>query len=283
VTASTVAQDIAPFERHAFPNGTECFFRPKGHQYWEEIKWNKREDRWGGSGRLTGVSTLVKPFDFNPEFLIRWAANTTLEATAQAFGGSELPADPHLIRLRIQELALDHESVRDTAADRGKAVHEQMVEALAAGDKVPDLDVLPPEQRGYGQAVMAWWLDHEPEVTHSEQVVYSEQHRFAGRLDLRCRVTRGPLKGAMVLPDFKTSGFIAAKMPVQVSGYDLGIVESGLGEAADCVQVVQLREDGTYLPIEVDVCHEDFLAALHIYRRSQQLTKEIKAVLNGGS
>lgn len=253
------------------PNGTRVYYVDEAHAYYR-CKPNGDRGR-----RLTGVSTVCAPLDFKPDGLLRWAEKLTLEGVVRGFGGQEVPNDPHILRQMLDTSGLRWEQIREEAAQRGTNVHVQMLHALATGDEIPNLDDLPDEQRGYGQAVMAWWLARKPEVIYAEQVVLSEEHGFAGRGDLWCRVTRGVIAPELWLLDAKTSGFISAKAHAQIAGYDLGAIASGLTEGpADRLVILQLRDDGTYREITSHASHDDFLAALTVYRAAGRINGAAK-------
>lgn len=261
---STATKDKG--ELISLPNGTQCYFVESDHSYWRH-----RPD--GGRGRrLTGISTVCGPMDWKPESLMRWCSRLTLDGVARAFGGQEIPPDPYVLDQRLHEVNLDWESIRDEAAERGTNIHVQMLHALAMGGDIPDLDDLPEEQRGYGQAVMRWWLDREPEVLHAEQVVLDEELGFAGRLDLDCKVTRGVLAPERWIVDAKTSGFIPTKAHAQIAGYDLGAVTSGLAETpADRLVILQLCPDGSYVEVTGQATADDFKAAVTVYRAAGRI------------
>lgn len=262
-------------ERTVFPNGSEVFYRDSDHSYWREAK-PKAGGKWSGSGRLTGVSTLCGPYEFRPDSLLRWVERLTLEGVARGFQDQRVPGDPHVLRQMLQNNGLRWEQMRDKASTRGTNVHELMLNALARGEDVPDLSDLPPEQRGYGQAVMRWWLDRDPQPFQAEQVVASLEHGFAGRLDLRCTI-KNALRPGIGIVDAKTSNYLSTKGAVQVAGYDLGAVTSGFGERAEWLMVLQVKEDGTYREVYVDATHEDFLLSLRLYRRQAELSKVVRA------
>lgn len=247
-----------------FPKGPPLIYCDDDHSYW------RVNDKGARGRRLTGVSTVVAPLDFRPDNLMRWVSKLTLQGVAAAFAGQKVPTDPETLRIRLQEMELDWESIRDAAGARGTNVHVQMAHALALGESIPDLGSLPEDQRGYGQAVFRWWADNEPEVIAAERMVYCEQHGFAGQMDLRCRVKTRQGEGII---DWKTSRYISNKMHAQVCGYDIGELECGNAEEhADWLLIVQLNEDGTYTEIPVSATHEDFFLALNTYRAAAQIT-----------
>lgn len=306
MTVATVVekQTFGKLEETVLPNGAKVYYRDSDHSYWRDIKANpKAEGGFSGTGRLTGVSTLVKPLDFNPDRLLGWVERMALEGVSLAFGVPDelpdsldelrkylLPRDPHVLRQRLDALELRWEQLRDAAGDAGTNVHLEVLHALATGEDVPDLGELPPEQRGKGQAVLKWWMDRDPEVLQAEQVVFSDRYNFAGRFDLRCKVRKGDAElGAPVphrvqgvfagetwLPDLKTGNYIANKHHAQVAGYEVGCLESGFGDS-DRRVIVHVKEDGTYVEIPVFAGPADFLAALDVYRRSGAIGKQAEA------
>ena len=67
------------FEEHRMPSGVRCFYKDDTHAYFKDIRPKRKSDlegEWQGMGRLTGVSTVVGPADFNPTALMRWSART---------------------------------------------------------------------------------------------------------------------------------------------------------------------------------------------------------------
>jgi len=273
VTTLHAPNQIGPFEWTVLPSGVEVFYRESDHSYWRGLK--KKKGEWAGSGRLTGVSTVCGPFDFRPDPLLRWVERLTLEGISRGFGGQAVPGDPHELRQALDAAGLRWEQLRDDAAARGNNVHKQMLHALAAGDEVPDLASLPDGQRGYGQGIMQWWLDRDPEVLQAEQVVCGPEDGFAGRLDLRCRINNGFVSETVIV-DAKTGGFIPTKAHAQLAGYDLGCVQSGFGPA-DRLVILQVSDTGTYTEVPVQATHEDFRAGLEVYRRAGDLQNKIRA------
>jgi len=257
------------FEQTILPSGAEVYYRDSNHSYWRGVK-EKRDGTYSGTGRLTGVSTVCGPFDFRPDSLLYWAEKLTLEGVVRGFAGQSVPDDPYVLRSLLERQELRWEQIRDEAATRGTNVHKDMLHALATGETVPDLGDLPPERRGYGQGVMKWWLENSPDVLQAEQVVVDLDHGLAGRLDLRCEI-----KGEIVLPDLKTSGFISTKAHAQVAGYDLGAISSGFGPS-ERLLILQVTEDGDYNEVPVQATHEDFLNGLAVYRGAGRINGAAK-------
>lgn len=265
--------DFGDMIRHPFPNGSEVFYRDSDHSYWRSVK-SKGSGQWSGSGRLTGISSVVDPFDWRPDGLMHWAERLTFEGISLGLSGEQVPSDPHVLRQALDDLGLRWHQARDDAGERGTNVHRRTLQALAAGEDVPDLADLPPEQRGYGQGVMRWWSARDPEPLQVEHCVFADAEGCAGRLDLRYRITdRFGLRGSVGVMDLKTGGFIPTKAHVQVSGYDYSAVSCELGEPADEKVILQVHPDGTFDEIPVAATHDDFLAAVQVYRRAARIGK----------
>lgn len=274
-----ILEDYGPFERIDLPKAT-VFYRDSNHSYWQgcKQKTEKGQLKWTGSGRLTGVSTVIAPWDFRPDSLMRWVERLTLEGVTRGFADRKVPQDPHALRTLLDQKELRWEQIRDQAGERGTNAHDLVLHKLAVEQEVPDLSVLPPAERGYGQSIFRWWDLRQPEVFQAEQVVCSPEHGFAGRLDIRCRI-KDPFHPGIGIVDLKTSGFISNKAMVQPAGYDLGCIHSGIcDEPADWYMVLQADEKGG-LPREIysPATHEDFLLALRIYRRSAELGKAARS------
>lgn len=275
------------FERHELPDGSVVFYRDSDHSYWRDIKPNG--DRWSGTGRLTGVSTVVAPLDFRPDNLMKWAAKLNGQGVAilAKVGLDCIDLDDMRSSLSwlesadsiwqaLVESGLTFEQLRDDAATRGTNVHKHALHALATGAPVPAFDRLTEEEAGYARGVMAFWHECEPEPLQAEQVVFSDRLGVAGRFDLRARLTGvyngQSFLGATCLIDAKTSGYIAAKQHGQLAGYDLLAQECGIG-ASDRLLILQVTPEGGYELIDAAATGDDFEDALRVYRASGRISK----------
>jgi hypothetical protein len=273
-----VLDDYGPFERIDLPK-TTVFYRDPDHSYWTGCKQKtvKGKLTWSGSGRLTGVTTVIQPWDFRPDSLMRWVERLTLEGVVRGFEGQTIPRDPHVLRQLLENKELRWEQIRDEAGKSGTNVHEKVFHALAHGEEIPSLADVAEAERKKAQGVLKWWSLREPEVLQAEQVVCSPEHGFAGRLDLRARI-KDPLRPGIGIVDLKTGGFISNKAIVQPAGYDLGCLHSGLAdEPADWYLILQVDDDGNFREIWSPATHADFLDSLRIYRRAAELSKVAKA------
>lgn len=245
-------ESFAPFEAHHLPDGSVIFYRDSDHSYYGEVRLF--DDRWTGvrSTRLTSVTTAIKPLDYEPDGLIRWA-------------------------VRQSEAGLDWAQVRKERAKAGTNVHKHALHALATGQALPNFDVLTEEERGYALGVLAFWHEYEPDPEFSEQVVYSAEHRVVGRLDLIAgmRPNGRSIRG-MVDAKTSASGFIPIKHHAQGPLYDVCARECGIG-GTDAQFILMVYPDGRYDLIESLGTHEGALYALATYREAQRISAGMAA------
>lgn len=254
MTATNLDVDtFAPWERHTLPNGSIVYYRDPDHVYATEI--HEVQGKWSyvQGSRLTSVTTAIKPLDYDPDGLIRWA-------------------------VRQSEQGLDWAQVRKSRAASGTHVHMHALHALAlghltTGQALPNFDALTEEERGYALGVLAFWHEHEPVTEYSEQVVYSAKHRVVGRLDLIAEIG-----GRRVMVDAKTtaSGFIPVKHHAQGPLYDVCARECGVG-GTDAQFILMVFPDGRYELIESLGTHEGALCALATYREAQRISAGMTA------
>lgn len=270
------------WQRHVMPNLSEVYYRPRDHSYWRGVNINPRKPNEDirGQGRLAGVTTAVAPLDFRPDALLDWACRQEHHGVAllAAEGLSlEEPDDMRAalrwltsadsIRQALLEGELLHTDARDRAGARGTNVHKHALAALAFGAPVPRMKAMTVEERGFARGVMAFWHEHEPEVTHSEQVVWSDPLGVAGRFDLRYRDEIGT-----VLLDCKTSGYISAKAHGQVALYESLAVQSGI-KPSDTRLILQVDVEGGYELLPVRCSPAQALYAVATYRAAGEINR----------
>lgn len=146
-------------------------------------------------------------------------------------------------------------NVREKAANRGTIVHAAF-EFLSQEGEVPNLEGLTAEEAGHVEAVLLWAIDYRPEPEAVEVFVFSREHRFAGRYDLRAVID-----GETVLVDLKTSKGVYREHSIQLAGYELASREMGY-PATSGQWVLQTRPDGTYDFVRSWAEPEDFLPHL---------------------
>jgi len=290
VTETTAEVETSPFSRHLLPDGSSIAYREDQHAYYRDVRWDKPQGQWCGVGRLTGVSTVVKPFDWTPGPLMAWAARLDRNGVATLAAEGLSLDDPDDMRATLGWLAsgesisgalddarLSYAHARDDAAARGTSVHKHSLRALASGRPVPDLAAMTVEERDYSRGVIAFWHEREPVPLHSEQVVADLGLGVAGRLDLICE-----LDGRTVLLDCKTVSKvpepgIPQRLPyssqhVQIAGYAL-LAESCELASVDGTATLQVFGDGSYRLVPGCAGPADFELALGVYRSAAAIQK----------
>lgn len=276
----------AGFTVHEFPNGERIYYRDRDHAYFRDVNFSG--SKVSGSGRLTGVSTVVAPLDFRPDNLIAWGARTDhagiAALAAEGLGCDDaweirealgFLRDPESIANALEQAGLRWQDTRDQAADRGTRAHVLAFEALASGRPVPDFDGFPDDEQGYARAVAGWWFDTEPVPVCSEQVVADLDLGIAGRLDL---VYLDHKTGHTVLADLKTARYASAKFAAQLALYARCYGVCGFGRI-DRMEIVQAAQDGSYRVLRVDPCEQEALAAVECYRASGRVGGQLRRAM----
>jgi hypothetical protein len=194
----------------------------RGHRY---------EDANGA--KVPGVTTIISQGTPKPA-LINWAGNATAEYAVDHWDElGELPPSARLNKLKKARY-----EDRDTAANRGTAVHN-LAEKLVQGEEVDVPDLLTGHVENYVRFLDDW----EPDPFMVETVVMSHQHGYAGTLDLGADILseRLIIAGALspdfdrptvrCLIDLKTSrSGIFGETALQLAGYryaDVYVDENG--------------------------------------------------------
>ena len=275
-------------EKITLPSGAVLWFYDEDHSYWRHNPETGKRGR-----RLTGVTTVVKPLDYSPEALMRWAAKTQLKGVAKLYVEAadaefhQWLVDPDAIWRQLEERNLTYDQLREEKADEGTRVHEEAFERLALGKPGIDFTDLNEREQGLARAVGAFWLDHNPLASEVEQVVYSERLGVAGRLDFRGRIRKRcgnhicacqeiyqeiGLRHPGVI-DLKTGGYISAAAHAQVGGgYPLLGRESGFG-GSSWAAILQVAGDGTYEFFRAEGTAEQFEAAIAAYRAAGEIDR----------
>lgn len=261
------------------PSGTKVLYRDEDHSYWRVKPDGARGKRY------TGVTTAVKPVDFEADRLMNWAARTQTVGIARmvdaALGLPDADAiradlrwldaeDPERIWQALTDEGLTYDDLRAEKARRGTNVHEIVLRALAEGEPVPDFERLEPDEKGAAQAVVDFWLDHRPKPLQVEQVVADPDLGIAGRFDLRARLhacgdEHCPCQaGGVGLIDLKTGTWTSEKDHCQLAAYALLAERSGFG-ASDWLGILHVGEGG-YSMLPVRATEEDALGAIAVYR-----------------
>jgi hypothetical protein len=147
---------------------------------------------WSGSGRLTGISTVVAPFDWRPDNLMRWVERLTLEGVARGFAGEPVPADPHELRMALERgrAALGADPRRG-----GRARHRTSTATCSSCSPPATSPTSPtsrPTSAATPRACCAGGSRATPSRCRSSRPSSATEHGCAGRMDLRFRITDRP-------------------------------------------------------------------------------------------
>lgn len=166
---------------------------------------------------------------------------------------------------------------RDDAAARGTEVHA-LAEAYVHGDEIEVPEELMPYVRAYAQYV----ADFNPVPLHTELVVASYTHGYAGTLD---SIENIPGYGCCLV-DWKTSRRIYGEYALQIAAYryaDVYLSKDGTEHPVPSVDktfILHIQPD-EYDLVEVRAdqqAFEKFLTALDNYRQNVQSDKLRKLV-----
>jgi hypothetical protein len=264
----------------ALPSGERVYYVDDTHAY-----YLCKEDGDRGK-RLTGVTTITKVFDTDSSRLLNWAARTQCIGIAEAWaagGSSDWLASADEIWAHLESLGLTFEDVRNKASRIGTNVHVHAFEAMGRGDEVPDFEKLTKDEQGHSNAILKFWLDHEPAAEQVEQIVFSPKLGVAGRLDFRgklspcddlsCPCHKLP-KGPGVV-DCKTGKYIFAADHLQVAGYRRLSKESGYGDSK-WATLLHTRADGTYELVVSQASPQHFNAAVKCYRHVGEVDRKAR-------
>jgi len=241
-------------------------------------------------GMTTGVEGLMA---LNGLGLVRETAFNGHPALAVPNGPersswSPATAEELTALLTAQQLTVNH--VRDKAGTRGLAVHGAL-EDWAASGRLPDPSIFPAEEAGYVRGLLAFLRDVDPEPVASEVMVASREFGFAGRYDLRLRVTKPrpvvakiypkkpplmkTLQPGELLTDLKSSKGVYESHPRQLEAYEKASIECGWAPTL-ARGIIHVTEDGRYEFVRSWAQFSDFLAVLMVWRSDQAMKRRKK-------
>lgn len=248
---------------------------------------------WGMGVGAAGVIALAK-MD-----LVRCTADGKL-AIAVAGTWAYATEENLVAALNDHKLTVNH--VKRRAGDRGQSAHDAF-EAWGALGVTPDPSQHPEEERMYLEGLRKFVVDMGDawETESQEVAVASAEHGFAGRYDIRGRVTRDvklvtrattlkgePLKresdkkyvivpeGTKLLVDLKTSKGIYPSHLMQLEAYEGAGIECG-HEPTDARAVLHVTKDGLYEFKRARATFDDFLAILHTWRTLRSVEEALRA------
>jgi hypothetical protein len=116
------------------------------------------------------------------------------------------------------------EEIKAAAGDKGSKVHQAIAVLLAGGTvemedsfenpRTLEQEPLTPSEYECLMSFADWFAETKPEVVDFEYTVWHEKFRYAGTVDLKCRI-----EGKVWIIDVKTSPEIWPSYEIQVSAY----------------------------------------------------------------
>jgi hypothetical protein len=247
---------------------------------------------WWGQG--VAIDGMLQLYEMG---VIRPAADGKL---AIAVAGTWVYATQENVTDALTQHMLTVNHTLRKAGDRGQGTHDAF-EAWASLGVIPDPSQHPMEERMYVEALRKFCVDMGDawETEGCEIAVASVEHGFAGRYDLRGKITkdvklttraltlkgeplvRGPKyvvvpEGTKLLLDLKTSKSIYGKHLMQLEAYEGCAGECGY-EPTDARAVVHVTKHGLYQFKRARATFEDFLAILHTYRTLQSVEEALRS------
>jgi hypothetical protein len=164
------------------------------------------------------------------------------------------------------------DTLRDSGATRGKAIHKFVERYMESGDLMK-FSEYPEEYLPYFEGIARFLWDHDPKPLAIERLIVHPDLRYAGRLDLIAT-----LDGVPTLLDFKTSasGRVYSRAHVQGAGYRMADAVCG-GDPVERIAIVGIGEDGEYRICETPLkeAEDMWKLVLKMYRGIQSLEKAL--------
>jgi len=232
------------------------------------IDFNEAKHAYSCEGTfIPGTTTILGII--NKPALMPWTAKMCGEWLEDNWESFAKP-DPDIPAL-VKEMKGHYRKKTDTAADIGTMAHN-WIERFIKGANEP-----PPENELAAQSVEAflgWWHAHKIEVLHSEKVLFSRTHWYAGTVDLIAMVD-----DVLTLADFKTSSGIYPEMALQLSAYSLAYNEE-YNEFPDQRLIIRLPKDKPGCELKYFENHaqdnEAWLAARELHRWQTRMKEQSK-------
>ena len=157
----------------------------------------------------------------------------------------------------------------DKAKDRGLTVHSIVESFKTTGEKIENV---PEEFQGYAKAFYKWINDNHVKIIENEKTVVSNNHVYAGTLDLLVEMNGS--KERLII-DVKTGKGIYPEAFLQLSAYK-NAMEEGQNKI-DGIAVLLLKETGNYIFERGEEVFDIFLACKSIWGwQNKELLEKMK-------
>ena len=232
-----------------------------------------------GRKLMTGVTTSLSLFTPNFEEIKEYVARITTEAMIQGIRVKY----PTVLVKDLKEVAktakLAHVEALEMAGLKGTEIHEEI-------HKIVDHAIK--ETKGKIQAKVR---HHEPQVTkflmwsrendwewlRTEQMVYSEEYGYAGRLDLIGKQGKGKNRKIYIV-DIKTGKVYDRKPFAQLAAYRKAYEEMGLLPSIDAAMVLRLtpESEGRKVKKSETIVSEHYKDDWELYRQCLGVYRNIQ-------
>lgn len=210
--------------------------------------------------KVPGVTTRISEGWPKGEGLTKWAVETTVDYVLDHFDDLEAmkPSERRKVLLNARWAATKKAQVR------GSKVHA-LADRLIHGEEIP----VPEGLEGYVDAAKSFLDEWEVEAIAVEFTVWSDTWRWAGTCDLIADLTdpEDPTRTTRWLLDYKTKDKdqgVFGESVLQLAAYghaEMMLDGDGVERpmmSVDRYGIVQLRENGTYKLVPIDITEADY-------------------------
>jgi hypothetical protein len=247
----------------------------------EGFRFNEATHRYYYDGKqMTGVTTILGVIA-KPQ-LIKWAADMAVDYILEHRSGKDTEYDddfnPKEDNIEVNPLTLEeartaYAKKRDTAADLGTKIHEEVEQFIQC--RMNGLDYFP--ENDQVKHFIDWADKYKVEFLDSEVQVYSKRYFVAGTYDFSCMID-----GKKYMGDLKTGNALYPEYFYQCAAYRMMALEMGQSDFSGSI-LVRVGKDGKFNEDEDVIISESFtdeknafLAALKLYRTNAVYKKKRK-------
>lgn len=224
-----------------------------------KFEFNEKAHRYTLDGKpLTGVTTILgviaKPA------LIQWAAD---QATSYVKQNLKDIAELDDV---LKEARIAHRKKKKEAGDIGTEVHNA-IESYIKDGFMPEFEG---KKKKMFDNFIKWADENIGEFIESERRLYSQEHWFAGTVDMVFK----DKDGRVWIGDIKTSKAVYPEYFAQMGGYQVALEEMDGDQDVYGYVVIRLGKDGSFEVVgfnDTKTCRDMFLAANTIYKTKNNL------------
>lgn len=206
----------------------------------KEFKFDEKEHAYFLDDKpMIGVTTVLQVIA--KPMLIQWAANCAVDHIEEVFKTTPVWRIAEALPLSFSEARSAHRKKKESAGTKGTEVHaiiEEIVKKAIEENK--GCVTLALHENAQVNHFLTWARDNKVKFLESEKRVYSEEHWYAGTLDLVFE-----MDGKRWIGDVKTSSGIYNEHFFQMGGYEIALEEMGC-DKVDGYLVINLKKDGTF-------------------------------------